>query len=72
LLVVRRESERWVFRVDEVDQVHRLSPADLTPVPATVGRAAAHLSSGVFHRDGKTIGLVDDERLFQTLRARMR
>jgi chemotaxis-related protein WspD len=72
LLVVRREAERWVFRTDEVDQVYRLSPEELTRVPATVGRASAHLTQGVFRRDDRTVGLVDDERLFGALRARMR
>ena len=72
LLVVRREAERWVFRVDEVDQVQRFPISALTRVPATVGRSVAHLTRGVFHWHGRTIGLVDDERLFQALRARMR
>jgi chemotaxis-related protein WspD len=72
LLVVRRDAERWVFRVDEVDQVHRLPLRELTRVPATVGRASSRLTRGVFHWEGRPIGLVDDERLFATLRSRMR
>jgi chemotaxis-related protein WspD len=71
-LVARREAERWVFRVDEVDQVRRFASGALTQPPATVRRAAAHLTRGVFHLEGRTIGLIDDERLFQALRARMR
>ena len=31
----------------------------------------ARLSRGVFHWDGRSIGYLDDERLFQTLRARL-
>ncbi|MFO0846005.1 MAG: chemotaxis protein CheW [Gemmataceae bacterium] len=61
-----------MFAVDEVDQVQRFEPRDLVGVPATVGRAAARLSRGVFHWQGRAIGLLDDERLFQTLRARTR
>jgi chemotaxis-related protein WspD len=72
LLVVRRESERWVFPIDEVDQVHRLPLRDLTPVPATVGRALARLTRGVFALSGRPIGLIDDERLFATLRGKIR
>src|SRR5262245_5916852 len=30
MLVVRRESERWVFPVDEVDQVHHFATRELT------------------------------------------
>lgn len=72
LLVVERDGERWVFPVDEVDQVGRYPLRDLTGVPATVGRSLARMSRGVIHVKGRAIGLLDDERLFQTLRARMR
>jgi chemotaxis-related protein WspD len=72
LLVVERDGERWVFAVDEVDQVQRFELRELVGVPATVGRAAARLSRGVFHWQGRAIGLLDDGRLFQTLRARAR
>lgn len=71
-LVVRREQERWVFPVDDVDQVRRLPLHELTGPPATVARSLARLTRGVFHQDGRSIGLIDDERLFTTLRARTR
>jgi chemotaxis-related protein WspD len=72
LLVVARDGERWVFPVAEVDQVQRFAPGELTGVPATVGRSLARLSRGVFHLRGRSVGLLDDGRLFQALRARLR
>jgi len=72
LLVVRRGSECWVFPVDEVARVRRVPRRDIGPVPATVGRASAHLSRGVFHWDDRAVGIVDDERLFDALRTRLR
>src|SRR5262249_4456895 len=72
LLVVRRDTDRWVFAVDEVDQVHRLAPGELTRVPATVGRAAVHLTSGVFTWRERSIGYLDAGRLFEALRVRAR
>jgi chemotaxis-related protein WspD len=72
MLVVRREAERWVFPVDEVDQVHRFATSEMTRVPPTVGRALARLARGVFHWQGRSIGLIDDERLFATLRGKVR
>jgi chemotaxis-related protein WspD len=71
LLVVQREVERWVFPVDEVDQVHRFPARELTEVPATVARAASRLTRGVFTWQGRAIGYLDDERLFQSLRTRV-
>ena len=40
--------------------------------PATVARAVAHLSRGVFPWEGHLVGLLDDARLFEALRARLR
>jgi chemotaxis-related protein WspD len=72
LLVVRRESESWVFPVDEVLQVDRIAAGELTDVPATVGRASGHLARGVFSWCGRSVGLLDEGRLFESLRARTR
>jgi chemotaxis-related protein WspD len=72
LVVTQRDGERWVFRVDEVDQVHRFSFRQLTAVPPTVARAATRLTRGIFLHQDRTIGLLDEERLFQALRGRSR
>ncbi len=70
LLVVQRDGERWVFPVDEVDQVQRFSVGELTAPPATVSRALARLTSGLFHWRQRAIGLIDDARLFHALRGK--
>lgn len=72
LLVVRVENEGWVFPVDEVDRVRRVSITDVIPTPPTLARAAARLTRGVFTRDGRSIGVLDEVRVFQALRERVR
>jgi chemotaxis-related protein WspD len=72
LLVVCREEERWVFPVDAVEKVVRVPRAEVARPPATVGRAVAHLARGVFSWRGRPIGLLDDARLFEALRGRLR
>jgi chemotaxis-related protein WspD len=72
LLVVRRGEERWVFPVDAVEKVVRVPRAEVARPPATVGRAAAHLARGVFFWHGRPVGLLDDGRLFEALRGRLR
>ena len=83
LLVVQREADRWVFPVDGVDQVQRVPMGGLTRVPPTVGRAMSHLTRGVFqrkggrhlrgaHQEGESVGLLDDGKLMEALRARLR
>jgi chemotaxis-related protein WspD len=72
LLVAGREEETWVFRVDEVDRVHRLTTRQLQPVPPTLGRAASRLTRGVFACHNRAVGLLDERRLFEVVRASMR
>jgi chemotaxis-related protein WspD len=72
LLLAGRDAETWVFRVDEVDRVYRLAASALQPVPPTLGRAVARLTRGVFRWNDRAVGLLDDERLFEAVRASMR
>lgn len=71
LLVVQFDGERWVFPVDEVDQVHRFHASDLSAVPATVARFGGRMSSGLFVQNDRTIGFLDTDRLRQALRTRV-
>jgi chemotaxis-related protein WspD len=72
LIVVEREGNRWVFPVDQVDQVYRFSTAELTATPPTLARAAGRLTKGVFAWQERSIGYLDDARLFQVLRTQIR
>jgi chemotaxis-related protein WspD len=72
ILVARRDADRWALPVDAVEQVCRVPQNEIAPPPTTVGRAASHLSRGVFTWDGGPVGLLDDGRLFEALRARLR
>ena len=72
LLVVRRESERWVFPADEIDQVRRIPTTELKYPPATLKRASAALTRGVFATENHTVGLLDDARVWAALRTRVR
>ena len=72
LIAIRRDAEGWVFPADEVDQVHRVPTSELAPIPPTLARSSSRLTRGVFNRDGRAIGLLDEDRLFQTLRERVR
>ncbi|ELW9447323.1 hypothetical protein SIO83_002451 [Burkholderia cenocepacia] len=52
--------------------VLRFGASDWVPVPATVGRASAGLSRGVLSWRGKSVGLLDDDRLFDAVTRSMR
>ncbi|MCA8377600.1 chemotaxis protein CheW [Burkholderia cenocepacia] len=72
LLVAAYQGEPVVFPVDEVEGVLRFGASDWVPVPATVGRASAGLSRGVLSWRGKSVGLLDDDRLFDAVTRSMR
>ncbi len=72
LIVIRRQNERWVFTADEVDRVQRFSAHDLAAPPATVARALQRLTLGVLVCQERRIGLLDEGRLFETLRTKLR
>ncbi|WP_414446908.1 chemotaxis protein CheW [Burkholderia sp. 22PA0099] len=67
MLVVAHRGEPVVFPVDEVEGVLRFSAAERTPPPATVSRAGVALTSAMFAWRGSMIGLLDEDRLFDTL-----
>ena len=71
MIVVTNEDGRWVFPVDEVDQVHRFSSDELTGAPATVARSAGRLTRAVLAWRERSIGYLDDAQLFRALRARI-
>lgn len=72
LLVIKRDAERWALPVDEVEKVIRVPRAGISPPPTTVGRATARLSRGVFPWEDRAVGLLDEGRLFEALRAKLR
>jgi chemotaxis-related protein WspD len=72
LMVVQSEGERWVFPVDEVDEVFRFPIGELRNVPATLARSHQRLAKGVFQSKGRAVGLLDDGRLFPLLRGKIR
>jgi chemotaxis-related protein WspD len=72
LVVIRRDSESWVFTADEVDQVHRVLLPDLTAAAPTLARSHGKMTRGVFPHGKRSVGLLDDARLFQSLQERLR
>lgn len=71
-LVVKHENDGWVFPVDEVDRVHRFPTRELAATPVTVARAATRFTRGVFYWHNKSVGCLDEARLFEALRAKLR
>lgn len=69
LVVIRKDSETWAFPADEVPGIHRLPRGGLRNVPATLANPATSYSQAVFAWQGQSVGYLDDQRVFSTLRS---
>lgn len=67
MVVVCREGNRFVFAVDDILGVYRISPEDLREVPATLSRSTRALTRGIFTADSCNIGLLDEEQFFPAM-----
>ncbi|KHJ61070.1 chemotaxis protein CheW [Burkholderia glumae] len=67
MLVVAHRGEPVVFPVDAVEGVLRFGAADRAATPATVARAGSAHTRGVFVWRERIVGLIDEERLFESL-----
>jgi chemotaxis-related protein WspD len=68
LLVLRRGDVRAVCPAEEVHGIHRLHPSELQEVPATVGKAGDRHSKAIVRWQGRSVGVLDDDLVFQSLR----
>jgi len=65
----REHSETWVFPADEVLGIHRVARARLSEVPATLANPAVSYSQAILPWEGKSVGFLDEQRIFSTLRS---
>jgi chemotaxis-related protein WspD len=71
-LVVLRDrdrSETWAFEADEVLGVHRVPRSHLRGVPSTLVNPAVGFSQAVLSWNDRSIGLLDEHRVFTALRS---
>jgi len=67
MIVAVKDGHRFALLVEDIRGVHRIAPGAITRPPATVAKAPAALTSGLFALDGTTIGLLDEQLFFEAL-----
>jgi chemotaxis-related protein WspD len=67
MLVIGRDSGRFVFPADEVHGIHRCGPGALRPAPATVARAAGGYTREVLPWQGRMVGCLEPDLLLDSL-----
>lgn len=70
-LVLQDGADQWVFAAEEVVGIQRLTRERLRAVPSTFPKAVNH-TRAVFDWAGHTVGLLDPDVLFASLRSHCR
>lgn len=68
MVSIKKESEQWIFGVDEVEGVFHLDSHHLQTPPATLAKSKASYLCGMICSNNKNIGYLDEELLFLGLR----
>lgn len=68
MVIIQESSVQWVFLADEVARVLRVPQAGLRRAPSTLS-AQSSLTRSVFNWNGRTVGLLDTQRLMNVLRS---
>ncbi|HEY9617011.1 MAG TPA: chemotaxis protein CheW [Microcoleaceae cyanobacterium] len=71
MVVVQRGSDRWVFPVDELYGVHRITSSDLYDAPVSVTKSLGTYTKQLIHWQHQSVSFLDENWLFQALRRRM-
>lgn len=67
LVVVAQGEHRFVFPVSEVRGIHRYTPADLQPIPATAAYCATNYLRGMLIWGSNHVGCIDEDMMFTAL-----
>jgi chemotaxis-related protein WspD len=67
-MVIERDGLRAVCAVDELEGVHRYRGSDLREMPATLSRAPARFSTAFLPLGDRSVGLIDEQRLFDGIK----
>ena len=72
MLILDRDDRHWAFAVSEVDGIHQLRSDELREVPVTAAKDKSNHTRGIFERDGRRIGYLDEELIGYALQRKTR
>jgi len=68
LIVMSHAGQTWVVSAEEVRGVKRLDRSELAPVPSNLANPSHSFSQAVVLWEGRSVGFLDDQRVFERLR----
>ncbi|MCF6322769.1 MAG: chemotaxis protein CheW [Gammaproteobacteria bacterium] len=67
LVIFVKDGEQFVFPVSEIIGTHRIWRENIREVPATAANSIYSHLAGLFELEGRNVGLLDEELLFNSL-----
>jgi len=67
MVVIEKEGSQWVFGVDEIYGVHRVTVESLQNVPATISKAIGTYTKSIIKWQEKSITCLDEDLLFYAI-----
>ena len=68
MIVIEKDEELWVFPVDEAYGIFQFDMGALENVPVNVSKSSSNYLRGVLTWKGKSVGFLDEELLFYSLK----
>lgn len=68
MVAIAKEAELWVFPVDGIEGIFNADLSLIENVPVNIKKSAVNYIKGILKMEGKTVGLLDDELLFPSLK----
>lgn len=68
MLSIQSDGEEWIFSVDELYGIYHTMGEPLENVPVTVEKSKANYLKGMLQWDKRSVGVIDEELLFYSLR----
>jgi chemotaxis-related protein WspD len=68
LIAIEKEGEHWVFPVHDVFGIYHCNLEQLENVPVTIAKSTANYLKGVIPWRNKSVGYLDEELLFYSLK----
>jgi chemotaxis-related protein WspD len=72
LALVELKGEHFALLADEILEIRRIVPSEIGEAPSTVSKSNSALTAGVFSIGARTVGILDEDKLYTTLRGSLR
>ncbi len=68
MLVIENNGQTWVFVADEVLGLQKIAPSHFENVPINLHKSSVNFLKGILSWEEKSVGILDEELLFSSLR----